>query len=143
MVMESVLDGNLVNVISDKKMLFENTTTSVKNDMLELTDSNGSEKLHFLSQFREEVIKRICSLYGLPMNMSTKNAQVISDEMHNMDIYSTIMLIDRYIARKESFERAEHFTGHKWNFDFSYITKHILKDIYQHTESNDNENIQS
>lgn len=143
LVMEDVLKGNLINVISDKKMILDNDT-SKESGLLQLTDANASEKLHFLSQFREEVIKRICSLYGLPMNFSAKNAQVISDELHNFDIFSTVLLIDRYIARKESFERASVFTGTDWKFDFSDICKHVLKDTYQHSrESEESENTES
>lgn len=136
MVMDSVLNGNLVNVINDNSDLLSD---SGKQDerLLKLTDPESANKLHFLSEFRQETIKRLSNLYGIPLQMSAKNAQIISDELHGMDIFSVYLLIDRYNARKESFERAEKFTGHKWEFDFSEITKHTLNDIFNHDNRED------
>lgn len=134
-VMESVLEGNLINVISDNSSLLGTNTDS----MLELTDSSASEKLHYLSEFRESVINRLCSLYGIPMRVSAKNAQVLQDEIHGVDLYSMYLLFDRYYARKESFERAKEFTGVDWNFQFGDIIKHTIYDVFEHADTSENE----
>lgn len=138
--MESILNGNLVNVISDNTRLLTNNTSSTNDDILQLTDTSASEKLHFLSEFRENVIKRLSSLFGIPLNLSSKNSQVISDELHGMDIFSMYLLFDRYYARKESFERASKFTNFNWNFDFSDLAKHTISDIFIHESSDNDEN---
>lgn len=136
--MQSILDGNLINVISDKTGLLKaDTSTSKDEDLLQLTDVTASEKLHFLSEFRENVIKRLCNLYGIPMSQSSKNSQVISDELHGMDIYSMYVLFDRYEARKESFERASIYTGHDWKFRYSDITQHTIDDVFNHMKGDE------
>lgn len=132
-VMESVLEGNLVNVISDNTKLLTMQTTS-NDDMLQLTDTTASDKLHYLSQFRADTIKRLATLYGIPITLSAKNAQVISDELHGEDIYSMYLLYDRYYARKESFARASEFTGFDWDFDFSDLAKHTIADVFSHKD---------
>lgn len=131
-VMRNILRGDLVNVVSDSSYLLS-SDSPVKDDLLELTDVNASEKLHFLSEFREEVIKRLAGLYGIPFNTTAKSAQALNAELHGMDVYSLFNIFDMYQARKESFERAEKFTNHKWNFDFSELMKHQINDIMNHT----------
>lgn len=130
-VMENILKGELINIVSDNSQLLipENSKVS---DMLDLTQPQAAEKLHFLSELREEVIKRITSLYGIPLSTSAKSVQTLNAELHGMDFYSLFCLFDRYYARKESFERAANFTGHDWNFDFSEIMKHQINDIFNH-----------
>lgn len=137
-VMERSLKGELINVISDNQYLFG--TEGAKDDnLLTLTDPEMSDKLHFLSEFREEVIKRLASLFGIPFNTTAKSAQALNAELHGMDMYSMFLLFDRYYARKESFERAAEFTGHNWNFDFSQLMKHQINDILNHDNETNSE----
>lgn len=132
-VMRDILDGELINVISDASDLLAPETSTNIRKTLELTQPQAAEKLHFLSEIREECIKRLTSLYGIPLSTSAKSVQTLNAELHGMDFYSLFCLYDRYYARKESFERAEKFTGTKWHFDFSEIMRHQLNDIFNHT----------
>lgn len=131
LVMQRVLDGELINVVNDKSSLMRKDTANPDNKV-ELTQPNAAEKLHFLSEFREETIKRLSTLFGIPLSTSAKSVQTLNAELHGMDFYSLFCLFDRYEARKESFERAKEFTGHDWNFDFSYLMKHQIDDIINH-----------
>lgn len=131
LVMQRILDGELINVVNDKSSLLRKDTANPDNK-LELTQPNAAEKLHFLSEFREEVIKRLSTLYGIPLSTSAKSVQTLNAELHGMDFYSLFCLFDRYEARRESFERAKDFTGHDWNLDFSYLMKHQIDDIMNH-----------
>lgn len=130
-VMERILGGELINIVSDNSQLLMPENSKIS-DMLDLTQPQAAEKLHFLSELREEVIKRLTSLYGIPLSTSAKSVQTLNAELHGMDFYSLFCLFDRYYARKESFERAADFTGHDWEFDFSEIMKHQLNDIFNH-----------
>lgn len=124
MIMTDILNGSLINVISDKTQLIKTDNQNKNDDLLELTDSTASDKLHFLSEFRQDVIKRLCTLYGIPLTLSAKNTQILSSELHAMDLYSLYILRDRYLARKDNFDRAKKYMGFDFNFKKSEMTEH-------------------
>lgn len=123
-VMQRVLDGEEINVISDGTKLLTDKTESIDDRMLRLTDENAIEKMHFFSEYHEQLIRRLCTLGGMPFTSTAKSAQNLQDELHDMDLFSTIYLTDRYNARKKGFEQAEKFMlekyGENFNFNFDY-----------------------
>ena len=119
-VMNRILDGNEINVISDNSDLLSDGHKSIDDNMLRLTDETAMEKMHFFSEYHEQLIKRLCTLGGIPFSQSAKSAQSLQDELHDMDVFSTFMISDRHNNRKEGFERAEKFMKEKENIDFSF-----------------------
>ena len=149
-VMKNVLDGNEINVISDNTKLLTDKTESIDDRLLRLTDENSIEKMHFFSEYHEQLIRRLCTLGGMPFTTTAKSAQNLQDELHDMDLFSTIYLTDRYNSRKQAFERAERFMfekyGEKFSFDFDYndnIKKQLTRvanEIENGVEKKDGEN---
>lgn len=149
-VMKNVLDGNEINVISDNTKLLTDKTESIDDRLLRLTDENSIEKMHFFSEYHEQLIRRLCTLGGMPFTTTAKSAQNLQDELHDMDLFSTIYLTDRYNSRKQGFERAERFMfekyGEKFSFDFDYndnIKKQLTRvanEIENGVEKKDGEN---
>lgn len=132
-IVRRVLDGELETIASDNTDMFSSAARSRYDDVLDLTDPTAVEKMHFLSEFREELLKRWATLNGVPFNTTAKSAQALNAELHGMDIFSLFIPFDKYNARKDSFERAAEFTGHDWAFDWSNIMK------IQFDKSRDNE----
>lgn len=123
-VMQRVLDGEEINVISDGTKLLTDKSESIDDRMLRLTDENAIEKMHFFSEYHEQLIRRLCTLGGMPFTSTAKSAQNLQDELHDMDLFSTIYLTDRFNARKKGFEMCEKFMrekyGETFNFNFDY-----------------------
>lgn len=123
-VMQNVLDGNEINVISDSTKLLTDKSESIDDRMLRLTDENSIEKMHFFSEYHEQLIRRLCTLGGMPFTTTAKSSQNLEEELHDMDLFSTIYLQDRYNSRKKCFENAEKFMlekhGEKFSFNFDY-----------------------
>lgn len=135
--LEKIIDGDLINIISDNMPpLLNKATVTREQDVIDITDSTSAEKIHFLSELREEVIKRIATIYGIPFNTTAKSAQALNAELHGMDIFSLFVPFDRYKSRKECFERAKAFSGHDFKFDWSDIMKHQITDIFNHAVEN-------
>lgn len=132
-IVRRVLDGELETIASDNTDMFSSAARSRYDDVLDLTDPTAVEKMHFLSEFREELLKRWATLNGVPFNTTAKSAQALNAELHGMDIFSLFIPFDKYNARKDNFERAAEFTGHNWAFDWSNIMK------TQFVKSRDNE----
>lgn len=145
-VMKNVLDGNEINVISDNTKLLTDKTESIDDRLLRLTDENSIEKMHFFSEYHEQLIRRLCTLGGMPFTTTAKSAQNLQDELHDMDLFSTIFLTDRYNTRKQGFERAEKFMyekyGEKFSFDFDYNDniKKQLERVKNEIQSDTSEN---
>ena len=59
--------------------------------ILNLTDTNMIEKMHYLSEYHAEIKKRFATMYGMCFKSSSKSAQETVDEVHGMDNFSLII----------------------------------------------------
>lgn len=60
----------------------------------DITDVEQIDKLQYLSNFHQDLLKRLCWLYGVPMNQQSKMAQVSEFEVSNSNNGSQILLFD-------------------------------------------------
>lgn len=116
--MRRVLDGEEITVISDELSLFEEGHKTIDDNILRLTDEKAIDKMHFYSEFYDQLIRRLCTLRGVPFSTNAKSAQSLNDELHDMDIFSTFYLTDCYNTRLECFKKCSEFSG--FNFDFKW-----------------------
>ena len=117
--MNRVMDGEEITAISDESELFTDGHKTIDDNILRLTDEKAIDKMHFYSEFYDQLIRRICTLRGVPFSTNAKSAQSLNDELHDMDIFSTFYLTDCFETRKKCFEKCEAFSGHKFNFKWS------------------------
>lgn len=87
-------------IIDDDTKLITKAPTSEFDNVLKLTDENIVEKLHFLSEFHYELVRRICNLYNMPFHTTAKSAQNNESELHNTDIFSKMLTPGRKEYRK-------------------------------------------
>jgi hypothetical protein len=133
-VMQRIIDGEEINAISDNSRLIRDGHNSIDDNLLRLTDESAIEKMHFFSEYHDMLIKRICTYGGIPFSQSAKSAQSLEDELHDMDVFSTFYIIDRYNNRQEGFKRCESLmkkngVEFSFNFDYSKYQKLILDRI--------------
>ena len=127
-IMQRILDGEDINVISDELQLFKDGHDTLDDNVLRLTDESAIDKMHFFDEHHEQLIRRIATLGGLPFSTTAKTSQNLIDELHDMDALSTFIIKDRAACRKDGFERAAAFMAKQGEaFDFEYDLNDILK----------------
>lgn len=104
-VLRRVYNGEPWVAYSDcSKMLSGGSPTSRDDSVLRLTDETAIEKMHFLSEFHYELIRRLCNLYNIPFHTTAKSAQNLESEIHNTDIFSRMKTEQGLMWRKKSIE---------------------------------------
>lgn len=130
-------NGGLFNVIDDNSKVISTSPTSRDDAVLRLTDENAVEKMHFLSEFHYELIKRYCTLYNMPFRSNAKSAQSLESELHNTDIFSKIINQNRLKCRQDAAKKINEMFGYNISVDIS----DILKDENKIIDSNIQEEI--
>ena len=82
----------------------DSTKENITDKMLiNLTQPNHVDKIQYLSKFHDDLIRRLMTFHGIPMNTTGKMAQITIDELKESDLYSMIYtgqqveLLERYI----------------------------------------------
>lgn len=127
-IMQRILDGEDINVVSDELQLFKDGHDTLDDNVLRLTDESAIDKMHFFDEHHEQLIRRIATLGGLPFSTTAKSSQNLIDELHDMDALSTFIIKDRAACRKDGFKRAATFMKeHGEEFDFDYKLNDVLQ----------------
>lgn len=136
---------DLFGIIDDNSKIINGTPTSRDDNVLRLTDENAVEKMHFLSEFHYELIRRYCTLYNMPFRTNSKSAQSLESELHNTDIFSKVINANRLKCRQEAAERINNVFGLNMTVDFSDLIKQenevIESNIKQEINEAENENV--
>lgn len=132
-------DGALFDIISDNSKMISGTPTSRDDNVLRLTDENAVEKMHFLSEFHYELIRRYCTLYNMPFRTNSKSAQSLESELHNTDIFSKIINANRLKCRQDAAEKINSVFGLNVSVDFSDLIKDENKIIDSNIQEEVNE----
>ena len=102
-VLRRVYGGEPWAVVSDFSKMINGGGAGSRDDyILRLTDETAIEKMHFLSEFHYELIRRLCNLYNIPFHTTAKSAQNLESEIHNMDIFSRMKTENGLKWRKKS-----------------------------------------
>lgn len=116
-------DDDLYSVISDNSKIVTGQPNSRDDAVLRLTDENAVEKMHFLSEFHYELIRRYCNLYNMPFRTTAKSAQNLESELHNTDIFSKMLNQNRLKCRKDAVEKINSVFGLNVSVDFGELIK--------------------
>lgn len=92
-ILNSTEYGKLKTVTSTN-IMSELTRGSKPIQEINLTDVKDVDKLQYLSNFYQDLLKRFCWIYGLPMNNSPKMAQQSVEEIANASNGSNVLLFD-------------------------------------------------
>lgn len=99
-----------IGVITSSNML-ESITGTKPIQELKLTEVENIDKLQYLSNFHQDLVKRLAWLYGVPMNQQSKMAQVNNEEISNSENGSRILLFDMMRCANEFCEKVNKLYG--------------------------------
>lgn len=137
---KAIMDGRFSAVVSDniREIL---TETDKDNKFLDLVDVKEVDKLQYLNQYRDNIIKRFFQIYGQGMQSTAKLAQQTNDELHGNDTVSMIIPYQRLYYRKKFVADINRLFGTDISVDFSEAWKQSEKEAAG-GEENDNNNKQ-
>ena len=136
-VLKRVYDGIPWAVVSDDTKMLTGQPMSRDDSVLRLTDESAIEKMHFLSEFHYELVRRICNLYNMPFHTTAKSAQNLESEIHNTDIFSQALTPDRLTERQRAAEKMKDVFG----WDITVTRGEIIKKEDEVIDSNVKEEI--
>lgn len=93
------------------------------NKFLDLADDNKIDKLQYLNQYRDNVLKRFFTLYGQGMQNTAKLAQQTTDELHGNDGVSMILPLQMLKKREDWIKEVNSVFGTNITVDFSEAWK--------------------
>lgn len=136
-VLKKVYDGIPWAVISDNTKMITGQPMSRDDSVLRFTDESAIEKMHFLSEFHYELVRRLCNLYNMPFHTTAKSAQNLESEVHNTDIFSKALMPDRLSTRRKACEEMKRVFG----WDITVDKGEIIKQEDEVIDSNVKEEI--
>lgn len=109
------------------------------NKFLDLADVKNIDKLQYLNQYRENVVKRFYSNYGMPMRVTDKLAQQSEDEVHGNDTVSMIMPMQKLYYRRKMVDELNTMFGLNIEVGFTELWKNMYDGIVNYEIDEENE----
>lgn len=127
---KAIMDGRFTAVVSDniEKILGDEPD---ENRFLDLVDVKEVDKLQYLNQYRDNIVKRFYQMYGQGMQSTAKLAQQTTDELHGNDAVSMIIPLQRLYYRKMFVEAVNKLFGTSISVDFSEAWKESREEMHE------------
>lgn len=110
-------------------------------DMLNLTDPKSVDQLDSLSQFHDDLISRLCILYGINMVRDTKKAQVNNEELKGYCELARVNILNMLKEFEKEFEKVNNAFGTNLSVTLSKPWQWIIEEpTTEESEENDNDN---
>lgn len=127
---KSIINGNIEAISSDIKSLESAINGEGERQFLDLVDVKDTDKLQFLNQYMDNVLKRFMQRHGHAMQVTSKLAQQTNAEIHGADDISMIIPLEELKYRKLMIESLNKYYGDKYNFSASVEFGDLLKNNY-------------
>ena len=128
-VLETVYDGKPKTVVQSNllnKFMQDNGSNEIRT--LKLTDPDYVRNIQYLSNLHDDLLKRICIIYGHSLNGVNKMAQVNSDELKGYETLARVYPLIMFDERKKFINECNRVFGTNWEVHFSDAWKHILSE---------------
>lgn len=142
---QSILEGK-IDAVSSALSLNE-IVSGEKGEMqfLDLVDIKDVDKLQYLNQYHDNIMKRFYQRHGHAMQITSKLAQQTNAEIHGADTISMIYPLQQLKYRKKFCEDLNKTFGEKYNFncsvEFSELWKNNYDRLVNYQLNEDNEKI--
>lgn len=127
--MNRVLNGEEITVISEEFDELSDGHKTIDDNILRISDEQAIDKMHFYSEFYDQLIRRVCTMRGIPFSTNAKSSQNLTEELHDMDIFALLYIKDCYETRKECFKKCQEFSGFDFDFEWSDTMKIQIEKI--------------
>lgn len=133
--MTNIIDnGTLKNVVSDNTEFITNHEHKAQDMVLNLTDVTALSKMQFLTEYKANVIKEICTLHGIPFRSNEKHTQSLTEELHDYDMISRFMNDTTLECLKKDIQRINDISGLNITVDYSDLMKQQIEIIEKSNE---------
>lgn len=150
-VLETVYDGKPKTIVQSNLLnrFIQDNGNGNEIRTLKLTDPDYVRNIQYLSNLHDDLLKRICIIYGHSLNGVNKMAQVNSDELKGYETLARVYPMIMFEERKRFINECNRVFGTNWEVHFSDTWNHILSEngvdvIEKETEDKENvsENIE-
>ena len=127
-VLDSVYDGKPKTIVQSNLLnkFIQDNGNGNGIRTLKLTDPDYVRNIQYLSNLHDDLLKRICIIYGHSLNGVNKMAQVNSDELKGYETLARVYPLIMFEERKKFINECNRVFGTNWEVHFSDAWKHIL-----------------
>ena len=128
-VLDTIYDGKPKTIVQSNllnKFMQDNGNNEIRT--LKLTDPDYVRNIQYLSNLHDDLLKRICIIYGHSLNGVNKMAQVNSDELKGYETLARVYPLIMFDERKKFINECNRVFGTNWEVHFSDAWKHILSE---------------
>lgn len=127
---KAIINGNIEAVSSASRSLETEINGQPDRQFLDLIDVKDTDKLQYLNQYMDNVLKRYMQRHGHAMQITSKLAQQTNAEMHGADDISMIYPLEQLKYRKRFIDDLNKYYGTKYGFNASVDFGKLLKNNY-------------
>lgn len=144
---KNIREGKLDAIVSDNIHAKELIEGIPEENILELTDIRDIDKLQYLNQYRDNIIKRFFLIYGQKTQVTSKLAQMSVDEANSNDSLSMILTLDALRQREKFCDECNRLFGLTmsvklskcWADELAEMEADVNDDLSQTEEGNNEE----
>lgn len=146
-VLDTVYDGKPKTIVQSNLLnkFIQDNGNGNEIRTLKLTDPDYVRNIQYLSNLHDDLLKRICIIYGHSLNGVNKMAQVNSDELKGYETLARVYPLIMFEERKKFINECNRVFGTNWEVHFSDAWKHILSengvDVIEKEETEVDENV--
>lgn len=126
---KAIMEGRFEAVISDN--VLSDLIDSDREKFLDLVDVQDVDKLQYLNQYRDNIVKRFYQYYGQGLQITSKLAQQTTDEIHGTDAVSMIHVLDRLKYRKKFCDDLNNLFGLSVSVELSPAWQDQLQEMQE------------
>lgn len=129
-VLDTVYDGKPKTIVQSNLLnkFIQDNGNGNEIRTLKLTDPDYVRNIQYLSNLHDDLLKRICIIYGHSLNGVNKMAQVNSDELKGYETLARVYPLIMFDERKKFINECNRVFGTNWEVRFSDAWEHILSE---------------
>ena len=129
-VLDTVYDGKPKTIVQSNLLnkFIQDNGNGNEIRTLKLTDPDYVRNIQYLSNLHDDLLKRICIIYGHSLNGVNKMAQVNSEELKGYETLARVYPLIMFEERKRFINECNRVFGTNWEVHFSDAWKHILSE---------------
>ena len=129
-VLDTIYDGKPKTIVQSNLLnrFIQDNGNGNEIRTLKLTDPDYVRNIQYLSNLHDDLLKRICIIYGHSLNGVNKMAQVNSDELKGYETLARVYPLIMFDERKKFINECNRVFGTNWEVHFSDAWKHILSE---------------